>query len=305
MRFSARFQIVTLLAVMTLGLADGRASAQNSANGQKAAVNTSTRISWHGGPVMFGTSAVYVIWYGCWDDSCGAAGNTATRDILEGVLQNVGGTPYFQINAFYPTSVGAPSGALLHAGSVVDRSYAYGTELTASNIQGIVGDQIRNNGLPEDPSGIYVVMASADVGSVATGFCVAGARPHHGMVEALGSFHPYAFVGNPARCPKAAAPEFIASNGTPLPTSNGNFSADTMANTLVHLLDGVVTNPSGGGWFDRYGLENADKCQGMFGPTYLAANGARANLRLGSRDFLIQQNWVNDGKGRCAMQQFQ
>jgi hypothetical protein len=53
-------------------------------------------------------------------------------------------------------------------------------------------------------------------------------------------------------------------------------------------------------------LENADKCQDAlgnpaFGPTYVTANGARANVRIGVQDFLIQQNWVNDRKARCAM----
>jgi len=50
-------------------------------------------------------------------------------------------------------------------------------------------------------------------------------------------------------------------------------------------------------------LQNADKCEGEFGLTYLTANGARANLRLGGHDYLIQHNWVNFRKGRCAINQ--
>ena len=42
---------------------------------------------------------------------------------------------------------------------------------------------------------------------------------------------------------------------------------------------------------------------GQFGQTYVTSNGARANLRLGSRDYLIQHNWVNFRKGRCAINQ--
>ena len=34
--------------------------------------------------------------------------------------------------------------------------------------------------------------------------------------------------------------------------------------------------------------------------TYLTSNGA-ANLKLDQRDYLIQQNWVNDPKGHFAM----
>jgi len=74
-----------------------------------------------------------------------------------------------------------------------------------------------------------------------------------------------------------------------------------MASTLAQLLSRVITNPTGGAWFDRYGLENAAKCVGQFGPTYSTANGARANLKLGQYDYLIQQNWVLGRKEHCAM----
>ena len=93
----------------------------------------------------------------------------------------------------------------------------------------------------------------------------------------------------------------MGSDGSRLPTPNGNFGADAMVNSIAHVLSTIVTNPFGGGWFDRYGLEIADKCEGTFGTTYTTSTGARANIRLGYRDYLIQQNWVNDRKGRCAM----
>jgi hypothetical protein len=74
-----------------------------------------------------------------------------------------------------------------------------------------------------------------------------------------------------------------------------------MATMMAQLLSRVITNPTGGAWFDRYGLENAAKCVGQFGSTYSTPNGARANLRLGGRDYLIQQNWVLGRKEHCAM----
>ena len=87
---------------------------------------------------------------------------------------------------------------------------------------------------------------------------------------------------------------------------NDNFGADAMASQLAHLLNVIVTSPMGnegefGGWCDRYGFENAAKCFGTFGQTYLAPNGGTANIQLGTRHFLIQQNWVNGRKGFCAM----
>jgi hypothetical protein len=240
---------------------------------------------------------VYFIWYGTWDNN---ADNTAVQFILTDFVSNLGGTPYFQINAMYPNGFGgAPSGALIYSGAVLDR-YSRGLELTASDMAAIVEDKLVTGQLPWDPTGIYVVLASADVSSISTGFCTPAALPHHGTGIAFGSQFQYAFVGNPNRCPSAAAPQFF-SGGVQLPTPNQNLAADAMASTLAQLLSRVITNPTNGAWFDRYGLENAAKCVGQFGTTFATPNGARANLKLGPYNYLIQQNWVLGRKEHCAM----
>ena len=292
--------ILPMLAV-TAALSWLPAFAQNPQAGQSGGGGkTDSKILYHAGPIMTGTPGVYLIWYGCWDESCGNTGSATTQAILTDFLSNVGGSPYFQINAMYPNGSGqSPSGAILYGGSVTDR-YSHGIDLTALDVADIVADQITSNGLPQDPGGIYVVVASQDVSSTATGFCVPSALPHHGTGEALGSQFSYAFLGNPNRCPSVAASQFY-SGSTQLPTPNNNLAADAMATTIAQLLSRVITNPTGGAWFDRLGLENAAKCAGQFGPTYQTANGAKANLKLGGRDYLIQQNWVNDRKQRCAM----
>ena len=263
----------------------------------KTQAKTDSRISYHNGPIMTGVPDVFFIWYGTWDDN---AANTAVQFILTDFLSNVGGSPYFQINAMYPNGIGgAPSGALFYSGAAIDR-YPHGLELTASDIAEIVEHQSVTGGLPQDPSGIYLVLASADVSSNSTGFCQPLALPHHGVGEAFGLQFRYGFLGNPNRCPTVAAPQFF-SGGSQLPTPNQSLPADAMASMMAQMLSVVITNPTGGGWFDRYGLGNAEKCVGQFGATYSTANGARANLLLGGRDYLIQQNWVNDRKGHCAM----
>jgi hypothetical protein len=170
-----------------------------------------------------------------------------------------------------------------------------------------VGDLIVGGHLPLDGAGIYIVASSADITDVqpdGSSFC-SRKFPHHGMFLINGAQVKYGFIGNPDRCPSTVT-QFIGPDGNRLPTPNDNFGADGMASNLAHLLDVIVTSPLGnagesGGWWDRYGLENAAKCWGIFGETYEAANGGRANIRLGLRDFLIQQNWVNGRKGFCAM----
>ncbi len=55
-------------------------------------------------------------------------------------------------------------------------------------------------------------------------------------------------------------------------------------------------------WYDIDGEENADKCAWMFGNTYtVGSTAALANVRLGTRDFLLQQNWVNANGGYCSL----
>lgn len=50
------------------------------------------------------------------------------------------------------------------------------------------------------------------------------------------------------------------------------------------------------GWFDISNAEIADKCAFRYDPTYF---GGRANMKVGARDYLIQQLWEN-GKG-CSI----
>ena len=54
-------------------------------------------------------------------------------------------------------------------------------------------------------------------------------------------------------------------------------------------------------WYGAQGAENADKCAWNFGAMYNVANGSRANVKLGGKDYLIQQNWLNAGAGSCAL----
>jgi hypothetical protein len=73
-----------------------------------------------------------------------------------------------------------------------------------------------------------------------------------------------------------------------------------MASTIAHELSEAVTDPDLNAWFDSAGNENADKCAWNFGSTFAATNGASANLNVGTREWLIQENWVNAAKGYCA-----
>lgn len=231
----------------------------------------SNGITYHGGPLMgvVGSAPVvaYYIWYGNWN------GNTA-QAILEDLAQNIAPSPYFNINTTYFDGSNAHVvNSVTFGGSTTD-NYSRGTSLSDSAIQGVVSDAITSGRLPKNTAGVYFVLTSADV-TASSGFCTQYCGWHtHNTIS--GSDVKYAFVGNAARCLSACA----AQNNGP----NGNAGADAMASIISHELEEAVTDPDLNAWFDSRGQENADKCAWTFGSTY-TANGALANMRLGTRDY--------------------
>jgi hypothetical protein len=262
-----------------------------------------SKMLYHNGPVLNGTRNIYMIWYGCWADNCGFAGDTKTMRVVGDFLTAIGNSRYAQINSTYTDASGQPAAsAFIYGGDIIDTSYSHGLDLTQSDIVSLISKLVNNFQLPQDPNGIFVIVSSADIASAGTGFCTPSAPPFHGQGLVNGAIVRYIFLGNPKRCPSVAGPQFSLSG----PTPNDTYAGDVLVSNLTHALNGTVTNPAGNGWYDRYGLENTDKCQDAaglpsFGTTYLTPNGARANVRMGAHDYLIRQNWVNDRKGRCAM----
>ena len=242
-------------------------------------------IFYHGGPLILGTTNMYYIWYGNW------SGNSAVS-ILQNFANNIGGSPYFNINTtYYDGSNVHVSNSVNFAGSATD-NYSRGTALSDSAIQAIVASAITSHALPKDSNGVYFVLTSADVNET-SGFCTVYCGWHtHGTIS--GSDIKYSFVGNPDRCPSAC--EWQSSS-----SPNNNPGADGMASIIAHELEEAVTDPDLNAWYDRRGYENADKCAWTFGSTYAASNGSLANMNLGGSDYLIQRNWVNASGGYCSL----
>jgi hypothetical protein len=234
---------------------------------------------------MLGTVNVYYIWYGNW------SGNSAVT-ILTDLAQNIGGSPYYNINTtYYDGNNNHVANSIHYAGSTTD-SYSHGTSLSDSAIQAVVADAINQGRLPKDTNAVYFVLTSADV-TASSGFCTQYCGWHtHGTIA--GSDIKYSFIGNPDRCPSACEAQTTG--------PNGNAGADGMASIISHELEEATSDPDLNAWYDRRGYENADKCAWTFGTTYTVANGSSANMKLGTRNYLIQRNWVNDAGGYCAQQ---
>ncbi len=141
-------------------------------------------------------------------------------------------------------------------------------------------------------------MAATNNGSIA--FCTAYCG-YHLSTTYNGAPVYYAFVGNPSvQCPSKCSPTPNLSA-----SPNKDTGVDAMLNVVAQQLVELVTDPvpwpeSGRAWQDAAGLEAGDKCAWNFGATYPAVGGGRANLRLGTRDYLVQTVW-DPVKQACGM----
>ena len=259
-------------------------------------VVTGNNISYNGGPVMVGPHNVYFIWYGNWNN------NTATT-ILPAFISGLNHSLYFNTNFSYAQLVIDPAGTghvlseaniantVTMAGQIFD-SYSQGTSLSVTQVQNVVTRGL-SNGLPTDANGIYFVLTSADVTATSgsQSFCNNFCGYHTYNPRNLLKF---AFVGNSARCINSCAASNIGIG------PNGNAGADGMANVIAHELNETVTDPLLNAWFagGTQG-EVGDLCNFNFGTNteFPAPNGAPANVVLGTRDFLIQENFVNSSVG--------
>lgn len=243
--------------------------------------STSNGIDYHGGPVMLGAVNVYFIWYGNWSDEA--------KEVLTNLANGIGGSSYFNINTTYHNGSNKPiNNVVAFKGSTTD-AYSHGMALSDAAVQSVVASNISKLGT--DANAVYFVLTSADV-TATSGFCTKYCGWHtFGTIN--GSHIKYAFVGDPTRCPSACMQQTLGPNG-----SSG---ADGMASIIAHELEEAATDPELNAWYDRRGMENADKCAWTFGTTYTTSNGALANMHLGNRDYLIQRNWVNANGGYCAL----
>ena len=273
-----------------------------------AAEGTSHPMQYHGGGVLAHPVTVYYLWYGGWG---GEEGNGATAAIVEHFTSHLGTSPWYRLTGGYKDARGRRPSATVRFGGAAYDAYSRGKSLSDDAIAGVVVDAVRRGDLPDDPEGVYMVLGSADIDAT-SGFCSAYCGFHKVfMIPAdkasnkttvtsktpSPSHRFYGYVGDPARCGELCRMQA----GGP----NGASPADAMVSIIAHELAETVTDPYADAWFDAKGLEGPDKCLWLFGEgrTYAAPNGARANMELGGKHYLVQANWAvaPDGVGRCAI----
>lgn len=247
---------------------------------------TRYRMEYHRDLVLSGSQDIYFIWYGDWT-------NRATdQAILTDLASSIGITPYLNtVRVYADSSGGVATNSVIYGGSITDY-YSHGTVLSDADIADIIATPFGNNALPPDPNGIFVVFASPGV--VASSGQDVSYCAMHGMNITFGERVRFIYVGAPSTSPLRCAPQTIGPNGT--------MDGDGMAYLFTAELANALTDPLLVTWYDRLGLEVADKCAWTYGTTYRAANGAAANVHIGVRDYLLPQLWVpNKSGGACAL----
>jgi hypothetical protein len=106
----------------------------------------------------------------------------------------------------------------------------------------------------------------------------------------------YSFVGNPVHCvPQGGVADCQGLSSNVNQSPNDDPGVDAMISVIAHESEEATSDPDLNAWYFANGQENADKCAYTYGTTFPVGNGSVANMTLGGRNYLIQQNWIGPG----------
>jgi hypothetical protein len=266
--------------------------------------STNNGIFYHGGQLLTAaTNVATVYWAGSQIYSGGPALGSANSGSSDGsivgyFLNHLGGSAYFNINTTYYDGSSTPVANVVNYTQYwANNSYdvpANGESVSDSRMLSMLQYAFANSKLAYDPNTLYIIMTAGTTnlgGGFGTQYC---AYHGYGTVTVDGvartvlySAMPYTYA-YPGAC----------TNGTAAP--NGDPAADAEVNVLAHEIEETTTDGHLNAWYDRRGYENADKCAWKWGTTSTASNGGVYNITVGTKNFLVQENWVNAGGGYCA-----
>ena len=249
-------------------------------------------LDYNGGPVMGGTTSVYVVF---WEPS-GSYVSSNYHSLLERYFQDVGGSPLYANNQQYTdTASHVPTNSTLV--SVATDSNPYPSQTLAdSDIQGqVTAAQNALNWAPSSTT-IFMVYLAYNETLCNAGSCsgpsFSGPSPFCAYHSAFGD------ASNPSIY--AAMPY----DGTSLDSCyglstspNGDSDADAEISTTSHEQIEAATDPLGNAWRDvTDGSEIGDKCAYNYGPT--DNNGA--NVTWNNNSYIVQGEWDNAQTG-CVL----
>lgn len=255
-------------------------------------------VTYQQGGVIISEPNIYTIWYGNWDaNSCSAAhGTSSTPSIINDFLHSLGESDWNKINTTYYQLLNGKKTFVQPTAEVEGCSVDSGSQGlsldgdTGAQVSDVVEHALSTKALKTDPNGVYLVMTASNV-TVAD--FMATLCAYHWVYDNAQATIKYAFIGDASANLSQCAPQVSNS-------PNGNPAADAMVSVIAHEFVEAVSDPDGTSWFDQVGLENADKCAWTYGKASKTANGSFANMTLGQRQYLVQQN-VAANSNTCVL----
>lgn len=288
-----KYWLCLLLSVSCLAVVFARSTPDSHRQPFEKRNNAATKtpvILYHGGPVMVNKD-LYVIYYGSF---------TSTQHaILDTFLQNLGGSPAYNVNSEYTDGSGNSVMNVLNyspATNSFNDAYSLGNSLSGSFDTTIIHNAIANGHLPSDVNGIYILTISPDVSLPKSVWC---AYHTHSTSIVSGEDIKYAVAPDPPQSLYASCSGNVANFGDTT-SPNGDIGMDAVADDLIHELSETATDPDLNAWFTKNGQENGDLCNFVYGTTFLAPNGSHANHIFGTRNYLVQTIWDRVGRF-CAL----
>ena len=253
-----------------------------------------TGIFYHNGPVLHATKVVAIYWSASGTPmyqngpASGTGAGSADGSLIGTFLRGLGGSSYWAVNTTYSDGSGSVGQSVGYTGYWVNTTDP-GSKPTDAQIQSMVTGGFSSGKIAYGPETIYLVFTGPGVnlgGGFGSQYCA-----YHGHFSSS-----YGDVKYAAQPYNADYPSGCTAGQSP----NGDVAADAEVNTLAHEIEEAASDPDLNAWFDRRGYENADKCAWDFGTTS-GPTGARWNISVGGKNFLVQQNWINSGSGGCRL----
>ena len=238
-----------------------------------------TNLSYHGGPVMTGTTNAYAIF---WEPT----GNVATNynSLIQRYFGDIGGSSLYHNNIQYTNSSGGYASNATFAGSWVDTKAYPRSPLLDSDIQSEVSRALSSKGWRSSSNNLFFVFTQRN-----ENICIDSSQSecasntfsayHSNFGSTLYATMPYAasFSCNPGHSPN-------------------NNDADQTINVTSHEQIEAATDPQGNAWYDSANSEIGDKCAWNFGST----NSSGADVTWNGHGYIIQKEWDNQARG-CVL----
>jgi Phosphate-induced protein 1 conserved region len=239
-----------------------------------------SNLSYHGGPVMAGTTNVYAIFW----EPTGSYVSPTYNSLITRYFKDVGGSTLYHNNTQYTQNGGSfPSNAVFAASWVDTQKYPSST-LQDSNIQSEVTHAQNANGWTSNLNNVFFVFTARGENICAFGVCSFSyfCAYHNNFGSTLYAAMPYTGT-NLAACGVTHSP-------------NGDVDADSTINVTSHEQMEAATDPQGTAWYDRNGNEIGDKCAWIFG----SLNGQGGDVSWNGDAYYVQKEWDNHVSG-CVL----